>query len=152
MTDDVDRIMAVMASAFDPAYGEAWSRRQVEDSLLAGSSHYLLISPDGAAPAPGRQVAGFTLSRQGHEEEELLLFAIDPAFRRLGLGKQLLARFIKAARSRGAQRLLLEMRSGNEAEALYRKFGFSPIGKRVNYYRTQQGLRIDAITFACQLV
>ncbi|MEO0057507.1 MAG: hypothetical protein RIT17_960, partial [Pseudomonadota bacterium] len=29
----IDRIMAVMEAAFDPAYGEAWNRRQVADAL-----------------------------------------------------------------------------------------------------------------------
>ena len=32
--DDIDRLMAIMQAAFDPAYGEAWTRRQVEDALL----------------------------------------------------------------------------------------------------------------------
>lgn len=148
MIDDMDRIMAVMQSAFDPAFGEAWTRRQVEDSLLLGHSHYVLIAPDGRPPEPGAQAAGFSLSRHGFEEEELLLFAIAPAHRRQGLGMKLLAEFARSARARGANRLLLEMRRGNPAERLYRKFGFKPVGERPNYYRTPDGGRIDAITFA----
>ena len=35
--DQVDQIMAVMALAFEPAWGEQWSRRQVEDALLIGN-------------------------------------------------------------------------------------------------------------------
>ena len=31
---DIDRIMEVMALAFDPAFGEAWTRRQVVDALM----------------------------------------------------------------------------------------------------------------------
>ena len=30
--DDLDRLMAVMNTAFDPTFGEAWTRRQVEDA------------------------------------------------------------------------------------------------------------------------
>ena len=52
--DDIDRIMAVMVAAFDPAFGEAWNRRQVEDALLLGNCHYLLIAENGEAPAAGR--------------------------------------------------------------------------------------------------
>lgn len=151
MIDDIDRIMAVMEAAFDPAFGEAWNRRQVEDSLLLGHSHYLLIGPHGQPPEPGEHAAGFSLSRQGFEEEELLLFAISPEYRRRGLGLELLARFADAARDRGAHRLLLEMRRGNPAEFLYLQFGFEAIGRRPNYYRTPDGGRIDAITFACNL-
>lgn len=151
MTDDVDRIMEVMTDAFDPAFGEAWTRRQVEDALLVGNCHYLLAGPDGAPPGPDSPSAGFCLSRTGFEEEELLLFAVVPAFRRRGIGLCMLRRFALEARRRGVRRLLLEMRKGNPAEELYRHFGFQPIGERPNYYRTPDGSRIDAITFACLL-
>ena len=146
--DDLDRLMAVMATAFDPLYGEAWTRRQVEDALIIGNCHYQLIGTAGEAPDVGEAAAGFFLSRYGFEEEELLLFAIDPLWRRRGLGLVLLERFAQAARERGAQRLLLEMRRGNPAEFLYRNFGFLPIGERPNYYRGRDGQTMDAITFA----
>lgn len=146
--DDLDRLMAVMTAAFDPIYGEAWTRRQVEDALLIGHCHYQLIGTGGDEPENGAPAAGFFLSRYGYEEEELLLFAIDPAWRRRGLGLTLLQKFAAAAKARGAHRLLLEMRRGNPAEALYRRFGFTPIGERPNYYRSRDGQTIDAITFS----
>jgi ribosomal-protein-alanine N-acetyltransferase len=146
--DDIDRLMAVMAAAFDPIYGEAWTRRQVEDALLIGNCHYRLIGADGGDPRADAPAAGFFLSRTGFEEEELLLFAVAPAWRRRGLGLALLQGFAQAARQRGAARLLLEMRRGNPAESLYRRFGFRPIGERSNYYRARNGKTIDAITFA----
>ena len=146
--DDIDRIMAVMAAAFAPQFGEAWSRRQVEDALLVGNCHYGLVSGSGEAPGPGEAAAGFFLSRHGVEEEELLLLAVDPAHRCCGLGLRLLQEFSATARARGASRLLLEMRRGNPAEALYLNFGFLPIGERRNYYRTADGSRFDAVTFA----
>ncbi len=147
--DDVDRIMAVMQAAFDPAFGEAWNRRQVEDALLLGNCHYLLADAAGQEPAAESPVAGFSLSRKGYDEEELLLFAIAPQFRRRGAGAALLSRFAEAAKARGAKRLLLEMRRGNPAEFLYRAHGFEQIGCRPNYYRPPSGAQIDAITFAC---
>ena len=147
--DDLDRIMAVMDAAFDPAFGEAWNRRQLEDALLIGNCHYLLIDSKGDEPGPEAAAAGFCLSRHGYEEEELLLFAVDPARRRRGLGKSLLGRFAADALARGARQLLLEMRQDNPAEHLYRDFGFTAVGRRTGYYRTPSGLRLDAITFAC---
>ncbi|MFC3173838.1 GNAT family N-acetyltransferase [Novosphingobium bradum] len=140
-----------MHTAFDPEYGEAWSRRQVEDALILGNCHYLLAGENGEAPppdAPARDIAGFSLSRSGFGEEELLLFGVAPRFRRRGVGHRLLERFAAAAHGRGAHRLLLEMRRGNEAESLYLRHGFRPVGLRRNYYRTLSGPRIDAITFA----
>lgn len=151
MMDDVDRIMAVMGLAFDPAYGEAWTRKQVEDALVVGNCHYLLADGEGGATADEGAAHGFALSRTGFEEEELLLFAVLPESRRRGIGQTMLRRFAEAARARGARRLYLEMRKGNPAEHLYRQFGFIPVGERRNYYRTPAGPRIDAITFTCQL-
>ena len=153
--DHIDQIMAVMQSAFDPQFGEAWSRRQVEDALILGNCHYLLAGADQVAasadPPAGGGAAGFCLSRSGFEEEELLLIAVDPAHRKRGIGHALLVRFAEAARQRGARRLLLEMRKGNPAESLYRRFGFAQIGERRDYYRGRDGRCIDAITFACEL-
>lgn len=146
--DDVDRIMAVMETAFDPAFGEAWNRRQVEDALAFGNCHYLLFDRNGMIAGQGESAAGFTLSRSGFEEEELLLFAVVPACRRRGIGRKMLVELTNQARARGARQMFLEMRRGNSAELLYRDFGFRPIGERPNYYRAAGGRHIDAITFA----
>jgi ribosomal-protein-alanine N-acetyltransferase len=148
MSEDLDRIMAVMDAAFDPAFGEAWTRRQVEDALLLPGTHYLLAGADGEHPAPGQPAIGFALSRGILDEEELLLLAVDPTHRGRGLGAKLLGRFIEAARDRGTTRLFLEMRDGNPAESLYRRFGFAGIGRRRHYYRRGSDGPRDAITFA----
>lgn len=145
--DDLDRIMEVMESAFPRDYGEAWNRRQVGDALLLNGTHYALIAPDGAdRPAIDQPTGGFYLSRGLFDEEELLLFAIAPEYRRRGLGHRLLTRFVESARARGKKRLFLEMRRNNPAGVLYAAHGFRPIGIRPRYYRMSNGDRIDAIT------
>ena len=100
MTDDLDRIMAVMEAAFDPAYGEAWTRRQVGDALVLPNTFYLLAGPDGRAPGDGEEAAGFILSRGAADEEELLLIAVDPRHRGRGVGAALIERFVAEARAR----------------------------------------------------
>ncbi len=147
--DDIDRVMGVMERAFEPAWGEAWSRRQVEDAMLMGNCHLLLCAQDARPPAADEPAAGFALSRHGFEEEELLLLAVLPEHRHSGLGKYLLDQVKQTARERGAHRLLLEMRDGNPAERIYLAAGFAPIGRRTKYYRAASGDRIDAITFSC---
>ena len=143
--DHLDLIMAVMETAFEPAFGEAWNRRQVEDALLLGHCQY------GLAMA-GPDCAGFYLARNGFGEVELLLLAVDPQHRRRGYARQLLEDLAAYARDRNAERLLLEMRDGNPAEHLYRQFGFEAVGARKNYYKLAEGQRGDAITFAKPLV
>ena len=148
--DDLDRLMAVMQLAFDPEFGEAWTRRQIEDSLLTGHCHYILIDAQGRMPpADGEPAAGFALSRTGFGEEELLLFAVIPSCRGLGLGRALLSKLTENARLRNVDALLLEMRDGNHAERLYAAHGFVQIGRRPDYYRLASGGRVDAITFSC---
>lgn len=146
--DPVDRIMTVMERAFDPQFGEAWNRRQVSDALLLGNCNFGLIGIDGrdVSTMPVEPAAGFYLSRTIFDEEELLLFAVDPAHRRKGIGHLLLTQMISAAKSRSVTRIFLEMRRGNPAGILYSAHGFSAVGIRPKYYRTPDGDRIDAIT------
>lgn len=149
--DEIDHIMEVMEVAFDPAYGEAWSRRQVSDALILGNCRSLLMDEKLTPPTDETDAAGFVLSRAAVDEEELLLIAVRPVFRSRGVGSALVERFIAEAKMRGITRLFLEMREGNPAEALYRKFGFEPVGRRKNYYNRGAISGIDAISFALQL-
>ena len=148
MIDDLDRIMAVMDAAFDPAFGEAWTRRKVGDALLLPNTFCLLAGPDGRAPTEDDPTAGFVLSRGALDEEELLLIAVDPPLRGRGIGSALIERFIAATEARGVTRQFLETRDGNPAEALYRRHGFVSVGRRRAYYRRGTGAPLDAITVA----
>ena len=151
MDDDIDLIMQVMEAGFDPAYGEAWTRRQVSDALLLGNCRYLLADQHGNKPLPGVRAAGFAMSRRAADEEELLLLAVSPEFRRSGIATRMLTRMSDSSRELGVTKLFLEMREGNPAEFLYRNFGFAPIGRRPAYYKLSNGSRKDAITFALTL-
>ena len=146
--DPIDAIMEVMGRAFEPQFGEAWNRRQVSDALVLGTCRYGLIAHDGTiGEQRGATTAGFFLSRQILDDEELLLFAVDRACRRRGLGGQLLDQFCVSAARRGVCRIFLEMRDGNPAALLYESRGFQQVGKRPAYYRGNDGARHDALTY-----
>jgi ribosomal-protein-alanine N-acetyltransferase len=149
--DDLDRIMDVMDAAFDPKFGEAWTRRQIGDALTLPNTHYLLAGPDGEHPRDGEKALGFVLTRGTAGEEEVLLIAVIPEARRKGIGRALLARLLDSARLRGTTRLCLEMREGNPAEHLYTVFGFEAVGRRPNYYRGARNGPLDAITYSCAI-
>ena len=148
--DPVDAIMEIMETSFEPEFGEAWNRRQVSDALVMGNCRYILLDDEGR-PAEGRHAAGFVLSRKAADEEELLLIAVRPEHRRLGIGGVLIDHFLAQARLDGSVRVFLEMREGNPAGDLYRSRGFVPIGRRRNYYNRGIIAGIDAITFALEL-
>ncbi|WP_230079858.1 GNAT family N-acetyltransferase [Alteripontixanthobacter maritimus] len=152
MRDNVDAAMTVMEAAFDPHWGEAWTRRQLCDSLLLPNTRMLLVDSGGVVGTDIRglsdDIAGFALIRSANVEQELLLIAIHPDFRGKGLGGRMLETFITDARQSGADSVFLEMRYNNPAQALYKQHGFEPIGRREGYYRLTNGERIDAVTFA----
>ena len=143
-SDDLDVVMDVMQAAFDPRYGEAWTRSQCTGILpMAGVS--LTLVRDGEA------TIGFSLVRTVADESELLLLAVFPSHHRQGVGKALLDDFLDRARIDGVHRVHLEVRDGNSAVAMYRSAGFEPVGRRRNYYHGANGNRYDAITFAYEL-
>jgi len=62
--------------------------------------------------------------------------AIEPGFRRKGIGQALLALTLIESMARGAHRALLEVRESNvSAQRLYRKFGFREAGRKPDYYQ-----------------
>lgn len=150
--DDLDRIMSVMEAAFDPAYGEAWTRSQVLGALLSSNCFYSLAGPDGSPPSETEPTAGFAMVRRVLDEEELLLLAVKPEFRSRGIGGKLLKTLQLNAPANSVTRIFLEMRADNQAKSLYLAHNFTEIGRRKGYYRNGTGEPRDAITFAweCQ--
>lgn len=148
MNDHLDMIMEVMEAAFDPAYGEAWNRRQVTASLIRPNTFAIVADENGNDPQDGGQAAGFAISQSVLDEEELLLLAVKPDMRGQGIGSKILARFLAESKARGSNRLFLEMRDGNNAKILYLKFGFEKVGHRKDYYKSGAKGPFDAITFA----
>lgn len=93
-----------------------------------------------------KSFAAFGLRRQGQlvayisvyhaaGELEILNIAVDPVYRRLGYGKNLLRMMLQVARKMGIERAVLEVRIGNApALALYQGLGFEKVGTRLGYY------------------
>ncbi|WP_010218705.1 GNAT family N-acetyltransferase [Sphingomonas sp. PAMC 26621] len=137
---DLPAVDTIMQAAFDPRFGEAWTRNQVL-GLLSMPGVWLTIATIGADPA------GFALSRRVLDEAELLLLATVPTFRRRGVGAAILRSVIADSASQGARTLHLEVRSGNDAIKLYRSAGFVKVGERHQYYRGPAGQAFDALTY-----
>ncbi len=133
----LDRLM----TAFDPRYGEAWTRGQCL-GVLAMPGVRLLIALDDTIPA------GFALTRTIMDEAELLLLAVAPEHRRHGVGGALLRAAADQCRAAGAEKLHLEVRGGNPAASLYASHGFVKVGERRGYYRGADGQHYDAHTYS----
>jgi [ribosomal protein S18]-alanine N-acetyltransferase len=143
---DLDEVMEVMEAAFGGRFGEAWTRSQCA-GILPMNGVSLVVARE---PAKG-QALGFSLSRTVADESELLLLAVLPSRHRHGIGGLLLAEFMDRARDHGLRRVHLEVRDGNPAVDMYRTAGFSPVGRRRNYYHAPDGRRFDALTLVFEL-
>lgn len=141
---DIGAEEQVMASAFDPRFGEAWTRSQLLGILGMPGVWLTLARVDGA-------LAGFALARAIVDEAELLLLATAPSFRRQGVGSALVRSILTHARDRGAARVHLEVRAGNGAIDLYRAEGFTKCGERRGYYRGRTGQAHDAHSYSIAL-
>ena len=137
---DLAAVDRVMAAAFEPRFGEAWSRSQCSGVLGMPGTWLMLAEDEGHA-------VGFTLSRVILDEAELLLIAVDPAARRRGVGQTLLDATMTDAGARGARTIHLEVRAGNPAIALYTATGFVKVGERRGYYRGRAGEVFDALSY-----
>lgn len=143
--DALGPVMQVMQQGFDPSYGEAWNHSQTRSMLSLPLSHTIIaetipIDDDAGSPI------GFAMSRRVADEEELLLIAVVPTWRRRCIGSVLLDQVIDNAKIVGVSKLFLEMRSNNPAIHFYRQFGFSQVGLRKDYYTGSDSQRYDALT------
>ncbi len=113
LRQDLPQIQRLQTAARDAAHWEP-------DNYLAYDLH--------VAELHG-QITGFLVSRRVDDEEvEVLNLAVDPEFRRRGIGTRLL-------RQISSRHVFLEVRESNEvAQNLYRKLGFGEIGRREKYY------------------
>ncbi|MBE7035192.1 MAG: ribosomal-protein-alanine N-acetyltransferase [Ruminococcaceae bacterium] len=73
------------------------------------------------------------------DEGQITNVAVHPAYRRRGLAKRLIQYFIDYARDKNLSCLTLEVRESNEAaQALYKKMGFTVVGRRNRYYEGKE--------------
>lgn len=79
--------------------------------------------------------AALLMLRRGARSARLYSIAVAESARGRGIGRTLLRRCEREARAAGAERMVLEVRSDNEAAlALYRTMGYQPFALRRQYY------------------
>jgi ribosomal-protein-alanine N-acetyltransferase len=81
------------------------------------------------------QVCGFLVARITGDESEILNTAVDPAYRRKGIGTLLLTSAISTAQAHNAKSIYLEVRESNRAAiSFYGQHGFAKTAERRGYY------------------
>ncbi|MEM8546914.1 MAG: ribosomal protein S18-alanine N-acetyltransferase [Pseudomonadota bacterium] len=126
------------------SYNFPWSFGIFRDCLLAGY-HCVALTVE-------QEVRGYGILSVAAGEAHVLNICVAPAFRRQSYGVLLLQRLIEEARGAGVNRMFLEVRPSNLAATnMYKRFGFSTVGRRVDYYKAPNNTREDALVLALSL-
>jgi [ribosomal protein S18]-alanine N-acetyltransferase len=102
-------------------------------------------SGKAAAGARG-SITGFAFMEFGDERAHLVLLAVRPSHRRLGIGQRLLEWLLESARVAGMASIHLELRANNDAaRRFYRAMSFYETVLVPGYYRSGEGRKEGAL-------
>ena len=106
-----------------------WTPARVASSIRAPNTNVLVACVYD-------RVIGFAIMRYGDGDAHLDLLAVAPAYRRLGIARQLLEWLEKCAVVAGIFTVALEVRADNEAAQLfYKRLGYRTISQLPGYYQ-----------------
>lgn len=127
---DVPALAALEARCFS----HPWTAAQLATEVALGPPGAVLVARGPGASA-GATIGGYCAYRVVVDEMLLMNVAVDPGWRRQGVGRFLLRLAMRSAADSGARTALLDVRAGNQpALALYASLGFEQMGVRRGYY------------------
>lgn len=99
----------------------------------------------------GEPLTSFAILRHSDIDAEILTVATNPTARGQGLAEHVLRAAEDHYRRAGLRHIFLEVAEDNAAaRTLYKRLGFTPMGRRPAYYARPKG-RIAAITYSLDL-
>ncbi len=122
---DLQRVYAIEVAAFTNPYSPLYLRLLLE---LAGDL-FLVAEEYG-------EVTGYVIALpRRHGVCHIVSIAVDPRWRRRGVGKVLLHSIMYLCEEKGLKAFMLEVEHTNHAaQALYLSSGFKPVAMVPNYY------------------
>jgi [ribosomal protein S18]-alanine N-acetyltransferase len=122
---DMKSVLAIEARVFP----EPWSAAIFASELALRHGRSYKVVRDN------RRIVGYRGLMFVGEEAHVTTIAVAPEYQGHGVATLLLIDAVRTSLDEGARHLSLEVATGNErAQALYRRFGFMPVGIRKNYY------------------
>jgi [ribosomal protein S18]-alanine N-acetyltransferase len=127
--EDLDQVLEIERVSFP----QPWSRHAFLYELRENRVARLWV---GRAPdEPGAPIVAYLCLWLIADEVHVTNFAVHPAQRQRGIGRQLMGTLLELYRQQGATRAALEVRPSNHpALRLYEAFGFRQVGLRRGYY------------------
>jgi [ribosomal protein S18]-alanine N-acetyltransferase len=107
-----------------------------------------VVACEGTKPSPAAKGAltGFAIMDFGDERAHLVLLAVRPSHRRMGVGQHLFDWLLESTRVAGMASIHLELRAGNDAaRRFYRAMGFYETVLVPGYYRGGEGRKEGAL-------
>jgi ribosomal-protein-alanine N-acetyltransferase len=122
---DLEAVQRIERASFATPWPAYAYRQELETNRLA---HYIVARV-------GDDVAGFAGMWMMVDQAHVTTFAVDPGWRRQGIGARMVLALLRMAVTLGARQATLEVRLSNlPARRLYERFGFRPVGVRPHYY------------------
>lgn len=128
---DAGAVAAIEAAVFEAP----WSAGILRDELGADRRTYLVAEDDLGG------IVGYAGLMIVEDDAHITTIAVVPTMRGRGVAKRLMVALYDAAVAGGARHMTLEVRESNAAaQGLYDRFGFSTVGRRKGYYRTEDAV------------
>lgn len=120
-------------------YPQPWSARILFDELAQSNRTYIVVTNDG-------EILGYGGLMMIEDDAHITTLAVVPGARRMRLGTRILLALVEKGLAAGARHLTLEVRATNtDAQKLYERFGFAPVGKRTGYYAGEDAIVMWAL-------
>lgn len=127
--ENIDQVIALEKDLFK----NPWSRASYFQELACDGAYIYGIVSEHPGQLP--QVMAYICFRIILNEMHLFKIGVAHKWQQRGLAAHLFRQSMKQAAARGAEAVYLEVRPSNKpAISLYRKLGFTEIGRRVRYY------------------
>ena len=124
---DLPAVLALEEELFAP---DTWTAAMYRDELARTDTRYYLVAEDDVG-----QVVGYAGLIAYAEEAHVATIGVARSRQGQGIGAQLLDALLAEA-DRRSPVVLLEVRADNEvAQGLYRRRGFTEVGRRRGYYQ-----------------
>jgi len=125
---DLEAVMRIERLSF----ANPWHRSTFEGEIDNES----ISEPLVIIYVPEDRIIGYVITWMDKKEAQISNIAVDPRYRRMGVGECVLRRILRHRKRMGFRRIILEVRPSNSgAIKLYEKLGFRIVGKRLQYYQ-----------------
>ena len=136
---DISHVGCVAALESRIMGSDAWNESLVADEIPRRDRTWWAAYASEGKPGEVGTLVGYAGGWVVDGDVQILKVGTDPARRRRGIARELLAHVAADARNLGAQTVSLEVRAGNEgAQALYQALGLAPVGTRPRYYSDRE--------------